>query len=374
MLVFHTPLSLSHDPPNEILSGCAQPYFESPARVTRIVSALLDPESRDGSEFEERCCDWTKEDVASDAALLQAVARVHDPLYLDFLREIYDEWIEEGGSKEAALPETFLRHDLLLEPDHPARNYSVDAIARIGRHSFDLSAPVTADTWAAALASARVALEALSALTSSTADATFALCRPPGHHATDSLCGGYCYLNNAAVAARQFQHNRGTKAKVAILDIDYHHGNGTSKIFYNDPSVLYVSLHAWADYPYYTGAEQERGGPDAKGMNINYPLPRGCSNDEYILTLLKAVNNVRRFAPELLIVSLGVDTYIRDPITDFCITLETYPEVGRTIAQIERPTLFVMEGGYCMDAIGECVRSVLAGFQEEARDLAELSE
>ena len=103
MLVFHTPLSLSHDPPNEILSGCAQPYFESPARVTRIVSALLDPVSRDGSEFEERCCDWTKEDVASDAALLQAVARVHDPLYLDFLREIYDEWIEEGGSKVSGL-------------------------------------------------------------------------------------------------------------------------------------------------------------------------------------------------------------------------------------------------------------------------------
>ncbi|KWU45520.1 Arginase/deacetylase [Rhodotorula sp. JG-1b] len=328
MLVFHTPLSLTHDPPKEILSGCAQPYFESPARVTRILSALLDPECRDGSEFEERCCDWTREEVASDAALLQAVARVHDPVYLDFLREIYAEWIEEGGSKDAALPETFLRRDLLLEPDHPARNYSVDAIARIGY-------------------------------------------RPPGHHATDTLCGGYCYLNNAAVAARQFQHDRGTKAKVAILDIDYHHGNGTSKIFYNDPSVLYVSLHAWADYPYYTGAEQERGGPDAKGMNINYPLTRGCSNDMYIYTLLKAVNDVRRFAPELLIVSLGVDTYSRDPITEFCITLETYPEIGRTIAQIERPTLFVMEGGYCMDAIGGCVRSVLAGFQEEAHELAE---
>ena len=103
MLVFHTPLSLTHDPPKEILSGCAQPYFESPARVTRILSALLDPECRDGSEFEERCCDWTREEVASDAALLQAVARVHDPVYLDFLREIYAEWIEEGGSKVSRL-------------------------------------------------------------------------------------------------------------------------------------------------------------------------------------------------------------------------------------------------------------------------------
>ncbi|GAA5985659.1 hypothetical protein JCM10908_007060 [Rhodotorula pacifica] len=363
MLVFHTPLSLLHDPPYEILSGCAQPYFESPNRVKRILDALLASSSTDSASFEERCCDWTREEIVADGLLLAAVARVHDSRYLDFLREIYSEWTAEGGSKEAALPETFLRRDLLLEPDLPDTTSNGSAIARIGRYSFDLSAPVTADTWVAALASTKVALEALSALTDSAAKASFALCRPPGHHATDSLCGGYCYLNSAAIAARHFQQAHGAQSRVAILDIDYHHGNGTSKIFYDDPSVLYVSLHASPDYPYYTGSEQERGGPLAKGTNINYPLPLGCSDAIYLETLAKGIDEIRQFSPGLVIVSLGVDTYIDDPITNFKITSSAYPKMGALISQIGKSTLFVMEGGYCMDAIGKCVRGVLAGFE-----------
>lgn len=162
MLVFHTPLSLLHDPPHEILSGCAQPYFESPDRVSRILSTLLDTSSSDHQSFEERCCDWTRHDVAADAPLLAAVARVHDTSYLDFLREIYAEWIAEGGSRvrfsrmrsapprpahvsangdqcstqDAALPETFLRRDMLLEPDLPDLTSSGSAIARIGQLAF----------------------------------------------------------------------------------------------------------------------------------------------------------------------------------------------------------------------------------------------
>ncbi|GAA5876492.1 hypothetical protein JCM3774_003792 [Rhodotorula dairenensis] len=364
MLVFHTPLSLLHDPPHEILSGCAQPYFESPDRVARILTALLRPSASAAQHhsFEERCCDWTRQDVATDAPLLEAVACVHDQRYLDFLREIYGEWIAEGGSKDAALPETFLRSDLLLEPDLPDTTSSGSAIARIGRHSFDLSAPVTADTWIAALASTKVTLEALSALASSAERAAFALCRPPGHHATASLCGGYCYLNSAAVAARHFQHERSAPVKVAILDIDYHHGNGTSQIFYNDSSILYVSLHASPDYPYYTGSEAEQGGPLAREANINYPLPLGCSDELYLDTLTRAIDDVQHFSPELVIVSLGVDTFIDDPITNFKITSAAYPRMGRLIAELDKPTLFVMEGGYCMDSIGPCVRGVLVGF------------
>ncbi|GAA6005755.1 histone deacetylase family protein [Rhodotorula paludigena] len=371
MLVFHSPLSLTHDPPYEILSGCAQPYFESPQRYHRILAALLASPA-----FEERRLDWRTDEVVT-AELLRAVRAVHDEEYLAFLEEIYDEWIAEGGSKDAALPETFLRQDLLLQPSDGTEGRG-SAIARIGRYSFDLSAPVTADTWTAALASTRVALTALEALTAADAahQATFALCRPPGHHATDALCGGYCYLNSAAIAARHFQSQRAIQAgqgasrpRVAILDIDYHHGNGTSKIFWNDASVLYCSLHGSPDYPYYTGAASELGGPDARGLNVNYPLPLGTDDAAYLHALTQAVQRVNEFEPELLVVSLGVDTFRDDPLTQFDLSLEAYPEMGRVIGAMGVQTLFVMEGGYCLDAIGECVRGVLEGFETGAADL-----
>ncbi|BGO95791.1 hypothetical protein JCM10020v2_007515 [Rhodotorula toruloides] len=380
MLVFHTPLSLLHNPPHEILSGCVQPYFESPERYFRILTTLLK-----STAFEGRTLEWPVEEVVTEE-VLEAIRPVHDERYLAFLAEIYDEWIAEGGSKDAALPETFLRSDLLLE-EGGVGSQKDGAVARIGRHSFDLSAPVTANTWIAAVASTRVALEALDTLTADgTAQATFALwqvrffpfqlshadgriySRPPGHHATDSLCGGYCYLNSAAIAARHFQRSsKGDKPRVAILDIDYHHGNGTSKIFYDDPTVLYVSLHGSPDYPYYTGSEAERGGPKARGMNINYPLALGTNDVDYLTALEKATDDVRRFEPDLLVVSLGVDTYIDDPLTNFKVTLAAYPEMGKLIARVGVKTLFVMEGGYYLDAIGYCVRGVLEGFREEGR-------
>ncbi|BGP58283.1 hypothetical protein JCM8202v2_005944 [Rhodotorula sphaerocarpa] len=188
-----------------------------------------------------------------------------------------------------------------------------------------------------------------------------------GHHATDALCGGYCFLNSVAVAARAFQHQPANAgAKVAILDIDYHHGNGTSKIFYNDPTVLYVSLHATPDYPYWTGGANERGGPAARGSNINYPLPLGTGDEKYLETLSAAMQDVSRFEPDLLLVSLGVDTYKDDPITQFQITQSAYAQMGELIAGAKKPTLFCMEGGYYKEAIGTCVRGVMAGFQSTA--------
>ncbi|GAA5843111.1 hypothetical protein JCM3766R1_005241 [Sporobolomyces carnicolor] len=356
--VFHCPLSLTHDPPHEILSGYVQPYFESPERYRRILDALV----RDRERYVERALDLSPRDVETNSDLLEAIERVHDGAYLSFLREIYDEWIAEGGSKEAVLPETFLRTDLTLAT--LPNNVKQSAIARTGQFSFDLSAPITADTRIAAFASAWVAITASRNL-SIESPVSFALCRPPGHHSTQSLCGGYCYLNNVAIAvgdylARQKQSN--LPAKVAILDIDYHHGNGTSKIFYNDPSVLYVSLHGSPDYPYYTGSEFELGGPSAIGANVNYPLPLGTDNAQYLKTLAKAVDGIQVFGPNKVFVSLGVDTFIDDPLTQFNITREAYPEMGKMIAKLETETVFCLEGGYCLDAIGDCVKGVLDGF------------
>ncbi|GAA5939676.1 hypothetical protein JCM3775_002084 [Rhodotorula graminis] len=370
MLVFHTPLSVLHDPPHEILSGCVQPYFESPERYRRILAALVHP----GSTFEERCLDWTRDDVLTPE-LDSAVLSVHDGGYLDFLASIYSEWTAEGGSRDAALPETFLRADMLLEPSD-GTEVQGSAIARIGRHSFDLSSPVTADTYICALASTRVALTALSALLDplSTAQGVFALCRPPGHHATPTLCGGYCFVNTAAVAAREAQRvllgagARGDgepKPRIAVLDVDYHHGNGTSQVFY-DPTVLYVSLHGSPDYPWYTGAASERGAPgtDAEGANVNEPLPLGTDDEAYVEALEGAFGRVSEWGAEVLVVSLGVDTFVDDPLTDFRLSLAAYPRIGQAIATVGLRTLFVvLEGGYALDSVGACVRGVLEGFE-----------
>ncbi|GAA5912617.1 histone deacetylase family protein [Sporobolomyces salmoneus] len=366
MLIFHNPLSLTHNPPHEILSGCLQPYFESPERYHRILDTLLvDKDHYEGCEL-----DLQAQEVETKEELNEAISRVHERAYTDFLKEIYDEWTAEGGSKDAVLPETFLRNDLLLGSTLP-ENVKKSAIARTGQFFFDLSAPITKDTWIAALASAQVALTASRWLDTALAPAVFALCRPPGHHSTESLCGGYCYLNNIAIAVRDYQSTplrslKRRRPKVAILDIDYHHGNGTSKIFFNDPSVLYVSLHGSPDYPYYTGSESERGGPSALGTNLNYPLPLGTDNTLYLKTLSEAVKQIDRFEPDRVFVSLGVDTFIDDPLTQFSITREAYPEMGKLIATLQKKTVFVMEGGYCLDAIGGCVKGVLDGFLENS--------
>ncbi|CEQ42514.1 SPOSA6832_04337 [Sporobolomyces salmonicolor] len=382
--VFHCPLSLEHNPPHEVLSGRLQPYFESPERYVRILDGLLSPEDGEGAVFDEIKLDWKPEEVEMEE-LRYAIEAVHDGDYLTFLREIYDEWVAEGGSKDAVLPETFVRSDMLLEPTRLPRNVNQSAIARTGklspgtkldrglgsRHSPALESHSRRrrDSRAILLCEALLHFGAPLFLPSFSVAhrlIVFAVrdSRPPGHHAGPALCGGYCYLNSLAIALRYYQAHRSTASvpKVAILDIDYHHGNGTSKVFYDDPSVLYVSLHGSPDYPYYTGASSERGGPSAPGTNLNYPLPLGTDNATYLRTLTMAGQAIKSFDAEVLFVSLGVDTFIDDPLTDFHITLEAYPQIGALIASLGLRTLFVLEGGYCLPAIGACVRGVLEGF------------
>jgi len=215
------------------------------------------------------------------------------------------------------------------------------------------------------LSSVRVALSAAKELLSHQVPA-FALTRPPGHHAGSALSGGYCYLNNVAIAARYLQRhaisNGHGATKIGILDIDYHHGNGTQDIFYSDPSVLYTSLHAVDDFPYFTGSRTETGCGHGEGYNMNIPLPRGTMDSEYCAALELVVAAIRKFDPQYLIVSLGVDTYMDDPISDFKLTVTGYVNIGKMISGLRIPTLFVMEGGYHLETIGDNVFSVLQGF------------
>ncbi len=189
----------------------------------------------------------------------------------------------------------------------------------------------------------------------------YALCRPPGHHAPRAAFGGYCFLNNAAIAAHH-AIARGAR-RVAVLDVDYHHGNGTQQIFYDRADVLYVSLHADPEraYPYFAGFTDERGTGSGTGATVNLALAPGCDDTGYLATVAQALDAVHRFDPEVVVVSLGVDTYGDDPLSDLAVTAAAYHPAGLAVAALDRPLVVVQEGGYNVNVMGELVRSFLRG-------------
>lgn len=286
---------------------------------------------------------------------LAPVLRVHDEGFVSFLRMAWDEWVAAHGAYDA-LPLNWatrtMRHDRVPEAIEGKLSY----------YSFDAGTPITSGTWRAATASANVALTGQKLLLRGER-AVFALCRPPGHHAARDFYGGYCFLNNAALAAQTL---RDTGAeRVAILDVDYHHGNGTQAIFYNRYDVLFVSLHAHPsqEYPYFLGYEDETGAASGEGYNRNYPLRWGTGWDVYGETLGIAIEYIRNYGPDALVISLGVDTFEKDPISRFRLKTEDYLRMGSAIASVGKPTLFVMEGGYAVEEIGVNAVNVLLGFE-----------
>ena len=181
------------------------------------------------------------------------------------------------------------------------------------------------------------------------------------NHATVNYCGGYCYLNNTALATQSLLD--GGAIKVAVLDVDYHHGNGTQSIFYERNDVLTISLHAdpSLEYPYFLGYADEPGAGVGHGFNINYPLPFGTDWKTYEVALIDAINQVQRFEPDALVVALGLDTFAGDPTTHFGIETEDYVRMGRAIASLGPQTLVVLEGGYSLDHIGTNTVNFLTG-------------
>ena len=222
---------------------------------------------------------------------------------------------------------------------------------------------ITATTWLAAVASANCALSAAELITKAEDGQAFALCRPPGHHAGIDSYGGYCFLNNAAVAA-QYLRDSGAR-KIAIIDVDYHHGNGTQNIFYSRADVFYTSIHADPDfeYPFLAGYADETGAGAGEGANLNLPLPDATGWEPWAHAMDQALAAIRRFAAEALIVSLGVDTFKGDPISRFRLESEHFFRIGERIASLKLATLFVMEGGYAIDEIGINTVNVLQGFE-----------
>ena len=323
-----------HAPAGEFFNGALHPAAEHPGRVDAILAAIGATEA------------------PSDHGM-EPLRRVHPDLYLGLLQSAHAEW-RAAGRECDAFPYTF--------PVVGRRALNLSRIdARLGQHSFDTSTPIAEGTWQAAYWSAQTALAALQAVLSGEA-AAFALCRPPGHHAGADYLGGYCYLSNAAIAAEAAL--AAGRTRIAILDVDYHHGNGTQDIFYARRDVAFASIHAdpGTDYPFFWGHRDESGAGEGAGATLNLPLPRGTTWTTYLPALEQALEWVAGFAPELLIVSYGADTYAGDPISHFELGTRDYAPMARRIAALRLPTLIVMEGGYAVDALGANVAEFLGGF------------
>jgi len=225
-------------------------------------------------------------------------------------------------------------------------------------------APIDAGTWSAALSSVNCALEAANSILQGEKLA-YALCRPPGHHAYTDMAGGYCYLNNAAVAAQHLSEKLG---RVAILDIDVHHGNGTQQIFYERDDVITLSVHADPThvYPFSCGFEDEHGTGSGVGFNLNLPLARGSGDREYVAAIEQAGARVRAARCSTLLVALGFDAYVGDPSAAMTVTADGFRAAGAAIGALGLSTLLIQEGGYAVDALGQNLRAFLDGFASTA--------
>lgn len=355
MRVVHSPRHRSHDPKHELADGEAIDAYEVPERAESIRRSL----AADGA--------FTFEEPTEHGA--EPITLVHDPAMLAFLETAWHDWVSSGETADEIFPDTFVL-PALREGMGPVRAPGTVRGA-VGMWCFDTATPMVEGTYAAARAAVDVALTAMD-LALGGEPSTYGLCRPPGHHAARAMFGGYCFFNNAAIVAEQL--TRQTGEPVAILDVDYHHGNGTQQIFYGRADVLYVSLHGDPDraYPYFAGFADETGADAGAGANLNLPLPLGCSNEEYLAHLDRGLEAIAGFGGSTLVVSLGIDTYGRDPICDLALTTEVYHEVGRRVAALGRTTVVLQEGGYFVPHLGENVRTWLRGLDGRGLDLSAL--
>jgi acetoin utilization deacetylase AcuC-like enzyme len=341
MKVYYSEAHRKHEPPFEVFDGGLRtPYMENPDRMDRILSAL-------------RQTGWAEIVEPKDFGL-DPIYAVHDKEYVEFLASCWTEWLaSEAEDKSTLLPATFA---LRRHPEKPT-----SLLGRAGYYMMDLSACIVEGTYVAALTSANCALNAAEAVAYGERS-TFALCRPPGHHAGRDYAGGYCFINNAAVAAGWLS----SKGKVAVLDVDYHCGNGTQDIFYERAEVLTISIHAdpHFEYPYYAGYAEETGSGVGLGFHRNFPLEKGTDNTRYLSVLEEALGLIREFAPGYLVISAGMDIYADDPLGKITVTTEGIREIGKRIAALDLPTVIVMEGGYNNEALGRNIISFLGEFNE----------
>jgi acetoin utilization deacetylase AcuC-like enzyme len=337
MDVVYSPAHARHQPRTFIRRGAVVANPEVAARAEALLAAV-----RDGGH----------RIVAPDDFGAAPREAVHGKDYLDFLAAIHARWQTLAGAAEEVVPNI-----------HPGRHMArrpTGLAGLVGYHTADTACPIGAGTWEAATASANVAVHAAS-LVLDGARVAYGLCRPPGHHAYADQAGGFCYLNNVAIAA---QHMRRKLARVAILDIDVHHGNGTQGIFYERPDVFFVSLHADPSdyYPFFAGYADETGAGAGIGCNLNLPLAHGGGDREILAALDHGLAAIRRYAPEALLVSLGFDASEHDPLGVLKVTSDGFAAMAGRIARVDLPTVLVQEGGYMSAVLGRNLAGFLAAF------------
>lgn len=363
-IILHSPRTLLHHSV-EVVGHKLIPAHECADRVQWILDAV----AKHGLTVTE--CDLTKEETS----FASIPSTVHAKPYMHHLKTIFDQFLQAGmvEGDGCILPECF-PHKYLLEtvPNlysevdedvEPTRrsmtNFQLpkDPYAHLGYYSFDMSTGMSKDTFTSAMASVWLAIRAVMTIMDDSLQSAvvFALTRPPGHHACHALAGGYCYINNMAVAADYLlskltpEPPNGSQSRVVILDLDFHHGNGTQSIFYNRREPAYISIHGEGEYPYYTGAVSECGSGEGKGYNRNFPLPARpkSTRDDYLGTLDAALAIIQgTWNPEYLLISMGFDTFRNDVLGGFELDVDDYREIGDRIRTLGLPIAVLLEGGY----------------------------
>ncbi len=352
MQVVYTPAHLGHDITVETFMGMSVPANEVAERAERIRTAL----AADGGFPMQAPTEHGEAPITA----------VHDPGLVRFLEVAWSELRAQSIDRPFLSADTYPNRSMFegmsAEAVAALVRQPVHAGGRAGFWGLDSAAPLVAGTYPAALAAVDVALTAAD-LVLSGASAAYGLCRPPGHHAARSMYGGYCFFNNAAIAAEAIV--AATGERVAILDVDYHHGNGTQQIFWRRGDVRYVSIHADpdTDYPYFLGRADETGEGPGTGENVNIPLPAGTTNATYLGAVDRALEAIAATPGSVVVVSLGFDTYGLDPIGSFALTTDAYHEIGRRTAALGRRLVILQEGGYHRPSLGENARAWLRGVE-----------
>lgn len=343
MIVLFSPQHAQHAPQYEFFRGERVPCFETPARAEFVRSEIA---ARGHA---------VQAPTADSRALLP---QVHSSRYLNFLESAWDQWLALDPANANAQPFPSVWPIRTLRSDLEPTNF----IARLGLYSMDNGTPLSAGTWAAAKAAADAAVSAAGLLARGER-AVLCATRPPGHHAGADFMGGYCFLNNAAIAAQALR-SQGCE-RVAVLDVDFHHGNGTQAIFYERADVFFVSVHGdpKTEYPFYSGHADETGAGDGVGFNLNLPLPAGTEASVWFAALDAACAAIARHRADALVVSLGLDTFAGDPICSFNLRSDDYLRLGAKLERMALPSAFVMEGGYAAAELGIHAANVIDGFE-----------
>lgn len=351
MQVVYSPAHLAHDIVSETFMGVQVPANEVAERAERIRAAL----DADGGFPRIEPTEHGEGPITA----------VHEPAMVRFLGSAWSELRRQGIARSFLSADTYPNRSMFEGMSEDAvRRFVREPIFAGGRAGFwglDSAAPMVAGTYGAARAAVDVALTAVDLVLDGGAQAAYGLCRPPGHHAARSMYGGYCFFNNAAIAAQAI--SAATGERVAILDVDFHHGNGSQQIFWRRGDVRYVSIHAHPDrqYPYFLGREDETGEGQGAGENLNITLDAGAGDADYLAATDRACEAIAAVPGSVVVVSLGFDTYGLDPIGDFALTTAVYHEVGRRVAELGRRLVILQEGGYHRPSLGENARAWLRG-------------